>query len=106
MKTYNNLFPQTVSLESLLDAWDEFKLGKRHKPDVQIFERYLENNLFALHDDLTEKRYRHGAYSSFYIRDPKIRLIHKSSVRDRIVQSGDFISSPTTFIGHMDAVLF
>ena len=74
MKTYTDLFEKTVSFESLLDAWDEFKAGKRHKPDVQQLERHLEDNLFALHEDLSEKRYRHGQYSGFYIKDPsKVR---------------------------------
>ncbi len=90
MKTYIDLFEKTVSLESLLDAWDEFKAGKRHKPDVQQFERHFEDNLFALHENLIEKRYRHGPYSGFYIKDPKIRLIHKSEVRDRIVHHAVF----------------
>lgn len=90
MKTYTDLFEKTVSLESLLYAWDEFKAGKRHKPDVQQFERHLEDNLFTLHEDLSEKCYRHGPYSGFYIKDPKIRLIHKSDVRDRIVHHAVF----------------
>ena len=80
-----NLFNKTISLESLLDAWDEFKLGKGKRIDVQIFEQHLSDNLFKLHGDLVSKKYKHGPYHSFYIRDPKLRLIHKSSVRDRIV---------------------
>jgi RNA-directed DNA polymerase len=90
MKTYTDLFDRTISLESLLDAWDGFKLGKHNKPDVQQFERHLEDNLFSLHEDLAAKQYAHGPYSSFYIKDPKIRLIHKSSVRDRIVHHAVF----------------
>lgn len=34
---------------------------------------------------LQEKTYRPGSYSSFYVRDPKLRLIHKATVIDRIV---------------------
>lgn len=90
MKFYTDIFTRTVSLESLLDAWDKFKVGKKHKPDVQVFERRLEDNLFALHDDLVSKRYRHGEYSGFYIKDPRVRLIHKSIVRDRIVHHAVF----------------
>lgn len=85
MKIYTDIFQHIASLESLLDAWDEFKKRKRNKYDVQLFERHLGDNLFALHEDLISKRYHHGAYSGFYIKDPKIRLVHKSMVRDRIV---------------------
>ncbi|MCX6809817.1 MAG: reverse transcriptase/maturase family protein [Candidatus Berkelbacteria bacterium] len=78
-------FLEIISLENLLLAWREFRRGKRNKPDVQIFERNLEDNLFALHQELEEKTYRHGDYTSFYIRDPKLRLIHKATVRDRVL---------------------
>ena len=80
-----------VSVESLLNAWDEFKKrGKRKKRDVQVFELRLEDNLFRLHRDLKNKRYKHGQYVGFYIRDPKVRHIHKAGVRDRIVHHALF----------------
>ena len=85
MKLYKNLFEKAISIESLLQAWDEFKIGKRARPDVQAFEYHLEDNLFALQRDLVTRRYKHGPYYAFHIRDPKPRIIHKASVRDRIV---------------------
>jgi len=72
-------------MESILTAWDEFKKGKREKIDVQIFEYHLENNLFGLHHELVNKKYKHGKYTGFYIRDPKMRHVHKAEVRDRVV---------------------
>lgn len=85
MKNYKKLFSRLVSMENLLDAWNEFKKGKRNKLDVQIFERNLEDNLFSLHSDLSSKKYRHGGYIGFYVCDPKVRHIHKATVRDRVV---------------------
>lgn len=52
---------------------------------MQTFERNLEDNLFALHKRLSNKSYKHGGYSEFYVNDPKRRHIHKASVTDRIV---------------------
>ncbi len=52
---------------------------------MQHFSLNLENELFALHDDLVQERYCHGSYAGFYLHDPKLRHIHKASVRDRIV---------------------
>lgn len=66
-------------------AWREFRRGKRKKFDVQIFERNLEDNLFVLHLELKNQIYRHGDYTAFYISDPKLRKIHKASVRDRVL---------------------
>lgn len=51
---------------------------------MQAFERRLEDNVFALAEDMRSGRYRHGPYRKFVIRDPKVRVIHKASVRDRL----------------------
>lgn len=74
-----------ISLEDLFNAWDEFKVDKRNKRDVQIFERHLEDNLFSLYERLKTNTYRHSSYSIFNIYDPKFRIIHKAKVADRIV---------------------
>jgi len=71
--------------ENLFNAWDEFKRGKRKKPDVMQFEQNLETNIFDLHRELTLKTYCHGSYSVFNIWDPKYRTISKASVKDRVV---------------------
>ena len=72
-------------MNNLLLAWDEFKKGKRNKIDVQNFELYLEDNLFNLHNDLIDKKYKHNKYTDFYINDPKKRHIHKALVKDRLI---------------------
>jgi retron-type reverse transcriptase len=43
------------------------------------------NNIFALHNDLSNHSYRHGGYQAFNICDPKPRNIHKAAVRDRLL---------------------
>ena len=90
MKFYRNLFDQITSTENLFAAWDGFKVGKRSKLDVMKFEWNLEENIFKLHRELIRKTYKHGAYSGFYIRDPKQRHIHKALVRDRVLHHAVF----------------
>ncbi len=79
-----------VSAENILSAWNEFKKGKRKKSDIQRFEFFLEENIWKLHDDLTQKVYRHSTYTPFYITDPKLRHIHKATVRDRLLHQAVF----------------
>jgi len=79
------LFEQITSIDNLFASWKAFRSGKRAKFDVQRFERNLETELFALRDDLQAQRYRHGSYQPFTITDPKLRHIHKATVRDRIL---------------------
>ncbi len=71
-------------------AWKEFKRGKTKKFDIQLFEFNLENNIFALHQSLKDKTWRSDGYVSFYVRDPKLRHIHKTSVRDRVLNQAVF----------------
>lgn len=79
------MFDQIISLENIFAAWRGFRRGKRGKSDVQLFERHLESNLFAIHDVLDARTYRHGPYERFHLFDPKYRIIHKATVRDRVV---------------------
>ena len=90
MKIYKNIFDEIISTENLFLAWDKFKNGKRNKKDVRLFEWNLEENIFRLHRDLKDKAYKHGAYHSFNISDPKPRNIHKAQVRDRILHHAIF----------------
>ena len=78
-------FEDIISVDNLLSAWQEFLKGKRNKPDVQIFQFSLMDNILQLHEDLKNKTYRHGGYKQFKINDPKPRTIHKASVRDRLL---------------------
>jgi retron-type reverse transcriptase len=81
----SGIFEKIISAENLFSAWREFRRGKRGKPGVPEFERHIEDNVFALSDELASGRYRHGPYKRFLVRDPKLRVIHKATVRDRLV---------------------
>ncbi|MEK7616277.1 MAG: reverse transcriptase domain-containing protein [Patescibacteria group bacterium] len=77
-------------MANLFLAWREFRRGKRQKPDVQAFEFDLEDNLFELHEQLVSKTYSHQPYESFFVTDPKLRHIHKATVRDRVLHQAVF----------------
>lgn len=78
-------FEELISIENLLEAWQEFIVGKRSRRDVQEFECDLMANLFDLHRDLASTAYHHGQYEAFKVSDPKPRNIHKATVRDRVL---------------------
>ena len=92
-----DIFEKIVSPENLFSAWTEFQKGKEQKPDVAAFAWRLEENIFALHRKLKIGRYQHGRYTSFYIRDPKPRHIHKATVRDRVVHHAVFAALNPVF---------
>jgi len=90
MRIYRNVFSQMIEPCALFLAWEKFRKGKRHRKDVARFDWELEQNIFELHRELSSKTYHHGAYSGFYITDPKQRHIHKATVRDRVVHHAVF----------------
>jgi len=51
----------------------------------------LEDNIFSLYNELKNKTYRHSNYTSFYIKDPKLRKIQKAIVKDRVLHHAIFI---------------
>jgi RNA-directed DNA polymerase len=90
MKIHKNLFNQIINPENLFRSWDEFKRGKGKKIDVLEFEKDLEQHIFQLHRELRNKTYRHSHYVGFRICDPKLRNIHKATVRDRVLHHAIF----------------
>ncbi len=81
----HKIFEKIISAENLFLAWKEFRRGKGKKSEVQQFEFNLEDNLFQLREELLARNYQPQPYSAFYIQDPKLRHIHKASVRDRVL---------------------
>lgn len=77
-------------MENLFRAWREFKRGKTKKTDVAQFDFNLEDNIFKLHDDLARGVYAPRAYESFFVKDPKLRHIHKAHIRDRVLHQALF----------------
>lgn len=90
MKIYKNLYWSIISPASLFHAWDIFKKDKRNKPDVANFESNLEDNIFKLYRELKNETYKHDSYVGFWIHDPKLRRIHKATVRDRVLHHAIF----------------
>lgn len=85
-KTYNNLFPEIYSFESLHSAYLRARRGKRNRAEVQRFELDLEGNLIQLQNELIWATYQTGKYRQFIVREPKERIVAALPFRDRVVQ--------------------
>jgi hypothetical protein len=79
------MFDTLCSWHNLYFAYQKAARGKRGKPYVAAFEYQLEENLLDLQQELSTQQYRPGPYYSFYIHDPKQRLISAAPFRDRVV---------------------
>jgi RNA-directed DNA polymerase len=85
MKTYKHLYPQVYDFENLYAAYRAARKGKRGQEAVAAFELNAGENLLILQQELRDKTYTPGPYHSFYIHDPKRRLISAAPFRDRVV---------------------
>ena len=79
------MYQHLCSWDNLLLAYRKASKGKRGHSSVAAFEYRLEDNLLQLQAELLAQTYRPGAYTSFYIHDPKRRLISAAPFRDRVV---------------------
>ena len=70
---------------NLFLAWQKASKGKRGKAEVALFEYQLEDNLLLLQEKLRTGQWRPAGYHSFYIHDPKRRLISAAPFADRVV---------------------
>ncbi|MGB1011055.1 MAG: reverse transcriptase domain-containing protein [Thiolinea sp.] len=84
-KVFDNLYSQITDFGNLHEAWRKAAKGKRSNPSVAAFEYKLADNLIELQTELKQQSWQPGAYYSFYIRDPKRRLVSAAPFRDRVV---------------------
>jgi retron-type reverse transcriptase len=68
-----------------------------NKIDVLEFSKNAENHMHNLWNDIESGNYRHDSYTTFQIRDPKLRTINKACVRDRILHQVIFTKLEPVF---------
>lgn len=74
-----------VTWQNLMLAYKKASRGKRGLAPAAEFEYNLADNLLELQNELHENTYMPRAYHSFYIHEPKKRLISAAPFRDRVV---------------------
>ena len=84
-KTFNHLLESICSLENLLLAARQAGRGKRRKEYADRFLLNLEREIWPLREELLNGTYRPGGYRTFWISDPKRRMISAAPLRDRVV---------------------
>ncbi|MCB0049289.1 MAG: group II intron reverse transcriptase domain-containing protein, partial [Caldilinea sp.] len=82
---YRHLYPQVYDWENLMLAWRKARKGKRGRAPAATFEQNAAEHLLAIQAELAEGRYRPGGYASFFVHEPKRRLISAAPFRDRVV---------------------
>lgn len=81
-----------MNLQEELCEWFNIRLayqnasqGKRSREATAAFEALFPDNLIEIQDELSAKTYQPNVYTSFYIHEPKKRLISAAPFRDRVI---------------------
>ncbi|MEM7578403.1 MAG: reverse transcriptase domain-containing protein [Cyanobacteria bacterium P01_A01_bin.80] len=85
MKRRNHLYPQIIEFQNIFRAARQAQKGKRFQDNVLKFNYHLELELIKIQDELKSKQYQPGSYRTFYIKEPKRRMISAAPYRDRVV---------------------
>ena len=81
------LFDQITSKDNFANAYHKIMLAQgKYKPEALIFSRNETVNLERLRQEVLRGEYKPRGYHSFYVYEPKERLIHAPAFRDKIVQ--------------------
>ena len=80
-----DLYEKIISKENLYRSARRAALGKRYRDSTADFNFHLEKDVEILRRELADGTYRHGAYRSFMIHEPKKRMISAAPFRDRVV---------------------
>lgn len=85
MKRYGNLYPQITDFQNIWLASQKAQKGKRFRDNVLQFNYNLESELLDIQQSLIQQTYQPGEYRTFYIKEPKLRMISAAPYEDRVV---------------------
>lgn len=85
MKRKGYLYEKIISIDNLYLASQNAEKTKRKHPEVIVWNEDFENNIWNLHKELRDEKYRVPPYTIFKIFEPKERIISKLPYKDRVV---------------------
>ncbi len=85
MKRANNLIEKIAEPDNLRLAFHKATQGKRYSSQVQAYRAGLDTQLFALRDQLLQKKIEVGDYRYFKVYDPKERQICASAFSEQVL---------------------
>ena len=85
MRRVGRLYPRICDRRNFSIAAHRAALGKRSRGEVVNFLQSVDGRLNQIIRQLGDGTFSFGEYRSFTIRDPKQRMIHAPTFRDRVV---------------------
>lgn len=83
--TLKNKFNEALTYEKLMKAHMKCQAGKKSRANVIKFNLKKEDYIQWLYNELKNRTYEHGNYTTFYVSEPKIRKVEAARYIDRVV---------------------
>ena len=84
-KTVKNIWGDIACFSNLALAYHRVRKSKKFAAGTIEFYSALEENLFALEDQLRQRTWRPSPFREFVIHEPKLRLVQAPTFADRVV---------------------
>ena len=78
-------FESVVTFDNLMESYKIIRKNTEHKKKIVRYEMFLYTNLSSIIEELRSKKYKHGKYHIFLIKDPKYRIIMSEELRDKVI---------------------
>ena len=85
IKSIKTKLSSKLKFDLFIDAFNRASINKRNKKEVLEYLINLESNIIKLMNDIYSSNYHLGEYKTFYIYEPKERVIRCLPFEDRIV---------------------
>jgi hypothetical protein len=82
----SHFYEYFLDINNLYDAYLSARKHKRSKKAIYEFEKNLGLNLYSLKKELEDLTYKPSEYRTFYVYEPKQRLIVAPNFRDSVIQ--------------------
>lgn len=79
------LYDKIVDIEKIEKVYHDVRLTTKHKQKIINFNTFYLTNIMQIYEILKLKKYKHGDYNVFLVKEYKYRLIMSENISDKIV---------------------
>ena len=79
------LYDRIVDISKIEKVYHDVKITTKHKEKIVNFNTFYLTNIMQIYEILKLKKYKHGPYNIFLVKEYKYRLIMSENISDKII---------------------
>jgi len=84
-KQSKSLYDSIVNISYIENMYYQVRLKTKHRAKLVNFENFYMSNIMFIYITLKMKKYIHGNYNVFLVKEPKYRIIMSENIFDKVV---------------------